>query len=162
MSVMCLMFATIATGVWAREIKPLLIVKPFTTAPEVTLPYDMKLLQTQLVAELKYLVGKDFEVVAERPEADTRAAYTLEAQIVDWRPGNAAKRVIVGFGSGREASDLAYKIIGADDKPVVEFTDTIRTNFYSQAAGSTGTLAHPIAQKIASRIKAAKLLDRHP
>jgi hypothetical protein len=34
---------------------------------------------------------------------------------------------------------------------------TVRTKFYSQGAGSTGTLTHPIAQKIADRIKDAKL-----
>jgi hypothetical protein len=33
----------------------------------------------------------------------------------------------------------------------------VRTNFYSQGAGSVGTLAHPIADKIADRIKEAKL-----
>jgi len=40
---------------------------------------------------------------------------------------------------------------------IVDREDTVRTNFYSQAAGSTGTLTHPIAQKIADRIKDARL-----
>jgi hypothetical protein len=40
---------------------------------------------------------------------------------------------------------------------VLEGKDTVRTNFFSQGAGSIGTLAHPIAQKLAERIKNAKL-----
>ena len=61
------------------------------------------------------------------------------------------------MGSGREASDIQYRVTDTAGKNVVERKDTIRTNFYSQGAGSTGTLAHPIAQKIADRIKDAKL-----
>ena len=61
------------------------------------------------------------------------------------------------MGSGREASDIQYRVTDGAGKHVVDRKDTIRTNFYSQGAGSTGTLAHPIAQKIADRIKDAKL-----
>jgi hypothetical protein len=68
-----------------------------------------------------------------------------------------AKRLVVGLGSGREASDLDYRVTDSSGKKVLERKDTVRTNFYSQGTGSTGTLAHPIAQKIADRIKEAKL-----
>jgi hypothetical protein len=61
------------------------------------------------------------------------------------------------MGSGREASDVAYRVSNASGKRVLDREDTVRTNFYSQAAGSTGTLTHPIAQKIADRIKDARL-----
>ncbi len=61
------------------------------------------------------------------------------------------------MGSGRESSDIQYRVTDSAGKNVVDRKDTIRTNFYSQAAGSTGTLAHPIAQKISDRIKDAKL-----
>jgi hypothetical protein len=61
------------------------------------------------------------------------------------------------LGSGREASDVEYVLTDGSGKKVLERKDTVRTNFYSQTAGSTGTLAHPIAQKIADRIKGAKL-----
>jgi hypothetical protein len=40
---------------------------------------------------------------------------------------------------------------------VIDRVDTVRTNFYSQHSGSSGTLAHPIAQKIADRVRDAKL-----
>ena len=48
--------------------KPVLVVKVFTTAAGVDLPYDMKLMQSQLVPELRVML-KDFNVVAEPPAA---------------------------------------------------------------------------------------------
>ena len=136
--------------------KPVIVVKAFTTAAGVDLPYDMKLLQSQIVPELRVML-KDFNVVAEPPAAGEGTIYSLDAEITGWRAGNTAKRLLVGMGSGREASDLAYKVTDSSGKAVLERKDTIRTNFYSQGSGSTGTLAHPIAQKIAERIKDAKL-----
>ncbi|MCM3880492.1 MAG: DUF4410 domain-containing protein [Vicinamibacterales bacterium] len=137
--------------------KSVIVVQPFTTASGVNLPYDMKLLQTQLVPEFKVQLGKEFDVVTDAPTAPQGAVYTLDAEITGWRPGNAAKRLVIGMGSGREASDIQYRLTDGSGKKVLERTDTIRTNFYSQGAGSNGTLAHPIAQKIGERIKEAKI-----
>jgi hypothetical protein len=78
-------------------------------------------------------------------------------EVKAWRAGNAAKRILIGLGSGREAADVEYTVTDGTGKAVVSRMDTIRTNFYSQHAGSTGTLAHPLAQKIADRIKKARL-----
>ena len=66
------------------------------------------------------------------------------------------------MGSGREASDIQYRVTDASGTTVVvvERKDTVRTNFYSQQAGSTGTLAHPIAQKIAERVRNVRLKVR--
>jgi uncharacterized protein DUF4410 len=137
--------------------KPVVVVHVFTTASGVELPYDLKLLNTQLLAEFKVMLGKEFVIVAEAPTTPQGTVYALDAEITGWRPGNAAKRLVVGLGSGREASDLQYQVTDGAGKKVLERKDTIRTNFYSQGTGSTGTLAHPIAQKIADRIKEAKL-----
>lgn len=137
--------------------KPVIVVQAFTTASGVDLPYDMKLMQTQLVPEFKVMLGKEFDIVVEAPTTPQGTVYTLDAEITAWRPGNAAKRLIVGFGSGREASDIQYRVTDGSGRKVLERKETIRTNFYSQGAGSSGTLAHPIAQKIADRIKDAKL-----
>jgi hypothetical protein len=145
-----------APAIALAQAKPTLVVQPFQTAADVTLPYDLNLLQTQLVAELKVMLGRDFDVVAAAPESAGGKVYSLGGEITGWRAGNAAKRILVGLGSGREALDLVYKVSEAD-RQVFERKDTIRTNFYSQSAGSTGTLAHPIAQKIADRIKDARL-----
>jgi hypothetical protein len=137
--------------------KPLIVVRPFTKATGVELPYDLKLMQPQLVAEFKVMLGKEFDFAAEAPATPSGTIYALDAEITGWRPGNAAKRLVVGLGSGREASDIQYRVTDGSGKKVLERNDTVRTNFYSQAAGSTGTLAHPIAQKISERIKDAKL-----
>ncbi len=137
--------------------KPVLVVKAVTAASGVEMPYDLKQMQGQLVAELRVMVGKEVEVVAEKPAEQRGAVYTLECEVKEWRAGNAAKRVLVGLGSGREASDIRYRVTTGSGKEVFEHVDTVRTNFYSQGAGSTGTLSHPIAQKIADRIKDARL-----
>jgi hypothetical protein len=102
-------------------------------------------------------LGKEFEFVAEAPATPAGTIYTLGGEITGWRAGNVAKRLVVGLGSGRESSDISYHLTDGSGKKVLEKKDTVRTNFYSQGAGSTGTLAHPIAQKIADRIKEAKL-----
>ena len=141
----------------ASQTKPLIVVQPFTTARGVELPYDLNVMQAQLVAELKVMLGSQFTIVAGAPALPPGEGYTLEGEITAWRPGNAAKRMLVGMGSGREASDVAYRLSDGSGRKVLEREDTVRTNFYSQAAGSTGTLTHPIAQKIADRIKDARL-----
>ena len=147
----------LASVVLSAQEKPTLIVNAFTTAQGVDLPYDLKHLHGQLVAEFKVMLGKEFTVAAEAPATPSGKVFTLDGEIVAWRPGNAAKRILVGMGSGREASDVAYRVTDAAGAKVVDKKDTIRTNFYSQGAGSTGTLGHPIAQKIADRIREAKL-----
>ncbi len=137
--------------------KPIIVVQPFSTAKDVTWPYDVKVMQAQTVAEFKVLLGKDFEIMAEAPADPKGSVYTLDTQITGWRAGNAATRMIVGFGAGRESADIQYLVTDATGKKVLEKKDTIRTNFYAQMAGSSGTLAHPFALKIADRIKDAKL-----
>lgn len=144
------------TGLSSQE-RPVIVVQPFTTATGVELSYDLTQLQAQLVAEFRVMLGKQFEIVAEAPTAPQGAVYRLDTRITGWRAGNAAKRLLVGLGSGREASDIEYQVTDSSGTKVLERRDTIRTNFYSQGAGSTGTLAHPIAQKIADRVRDARL-----
>jgi uncharacterized protein DUF4410 len=137
--------------------KRVMVIQPFTLAAGVELPYDMKLMQAQLVSDLKVQIGKEFDVVAESPATPHGSLYTLTGEITGWRPGNAAKRIVIGLGSGREASDIRYQVADRSGTNVIDRSDTIRTNFYSQGAGSVGTLVHPIAQKIAEKIKDARL-----
>jgi hypothetical protein len=148
-------FVLSTVGLSAQD-KPVLVVEPFTAAPGVEMPYDLNQLQAQLVAEFKVMLGGDFDVVVEAPTSASASTFTLDCEITGWRPGNVAKRILVGLGSGREASEIQYRVTDRSGKKVVDRKDTIRTNFYSQTA-STGTLAHPIAQKIADRIKDARL-----
>ena len=152
----CVLAVCAAVSLTAQT-KPVLVVNPFAVSADVVLPYDLKQLHGQLLAELKVMLGKQFEVVDASPSTPSGAVYTLDGEITGWRAGNAAKRILVGMGSGRESADLQYKVSDASGKPVFDKKDTIRTNFYSQGTGSTGTLGHPFAQKIADRIKEAKL-----
>ena len=154
--VLCAALLLPSAGVFAQG-KPVLVVQPFVKAPSVELPYDLAQLQAQLIAEFRVMLGKEFEIAAEAPAKASGTVYTLDTTITGWRAGNAAKRFLVGMGSGREASDIEYHVTDRAGSKVVEAKDTIRTNFYSQGAGSSGTLAHPIAQKIAERVKKAKL-----
>ena len=148
---------TLSTAGLSSQNRRVIVVEPFTLAAGVELPYDMKQLQVGLVADLKVQLGKEFEIVTEAPAAPQGPVYTLTGEFTGWRPGNAAKRILIGMGSGREASDVHYRVADHSGQSVLDRTDTIRTNFYSQSAGSVGTLVHPIAQKIAERIEDAKL-----
>jgi len=141
----------------SAQSKSVIVVQPFTTASGVDLPYDMKQMQTQLVPEFKVMLGKEFDITTEVPAAPQGTIYMVDAQITAWRPGNAAKRMLVGMGSGREASDIEYRVTDSTGRKVIDRKETVRTNFYAQGTGSSGTLAHPIAQKIAEGIKDAKL-----
>jgi hypothetical protein len=115
-----------APAIALAQAKPALVVQPFQTAPDVALPYDLNLLQTQLVAELKVMLGREFDVVPAAPESAGGKVYSLAGEITGWRPGNAAKRILVGLGSGREAMDLVYRVSEAD-RQLFERKDTIRT-----------------------------------
>jgi hypothetical protein len=139
------------------EDKPIIVVQPFTLAKDVTWPYDVKVMQAQTVAEFKVELGKNFEIMAEAPVDPKVSVYSLDTQVTGWRKGNAATRMIVGFGAGRESADIQYSLTDATGKKVLDKKDTVRTNFYAQMAGSSGTLTHPFAIKIAERIKDAKL-----
>ena len=112
--------------------KPVIVVQPFTAAAGVELPYDLKQMQPQLVAELRVMLGKEFDFVAEAPASPAATIYTLDGEITGWRAGNVAKRLVVGLGSGREASDLDYRVTDSSGKKVLERKDTVRTNFYAQ------------------------------
>ena len=148
---------TLAPIILSSQEKPVIVVQVFTAAPDVVWPYDMKQMQAQIVAEFKVSLGKDFDIIGEAPASPTSRTYTLATEITAWHPGNAAKRMLVGLGSGRESADIQYRLTDGSGKKVLERKDTIRTNFASQGAGSTGTLGHPFAEKIGDRIKDAKL-----
>jgi len=136
----------------------IIVVNTFTAAANIAWPYDMKELQRQTVAEMKAKLGTQYDVMAEVPATPPEHVYTLNGEVVAWRPGNAAKRFLVGFGSGREAADLHYWITDQTGKNVLDKKDTIRAEFWGNAfAGSVGQLAHPFADKISNRIRDAKL-----
>jgi len=148
---------SLSPGPTASSGKPVMTVHLFTAAPGVELPYDLKQLQAQLVADLKVQLGKEFDVIEPTSAGAGGGVFAIDGEITGWNPGNAAKRIIIGLGSGRESTDLRFRVTNSSGQNVLDRVETIRTNFYSQGAGSIGTLAHPIAQKIAERVRDAKL-----
>jgi len=150
----CVLAASIANA----QDKQVIVVKGFTAASSVAWPYDMKQMQTQVVAELKAKAGTLYDVAAEAPAAAHGKVYTLEGEVTGWRPGNRAKRVLVGLGSGRESADIHYWLSDDSGKKPFDHKDTIRAEFWGNAyEGSVGQLAHPFADKIAGRLKDAKI-----
>jgi len=156
MAVMAVFGSLLASGVFAQE-KPTVVVKEFKTAEGVSWPYDMARMTTQVVAELQNKEGKKFVVASQ--SADSAARYfTLEGEVLEWHPGNRAKRMLVGAGTGRETAKIRFWVTDAGGKKVFEHQDTIRAEFWgNEYADSVGQLAHPFADKIAGRLAEAKL-----
>jgi Domain of unknown function (DUF4410) len=150
-------FVTFAILPLNAQDKPTIVVQEFTTATGVSWPYEMKQMVTQTVAELQYKDGGTFDVNSEAPTGRARV-YTLNGEVLEWNPGNRAKRVMVGYGSGRETAKIHYWLSDQTGKKVFEREDIIRAEFWgNEYAGSVGQLAHPFADKIATRLKEAKL-----
>jgi len=137
--------------------KPGIAVHIFTVIPGQPWPYDMKQMAMQTVAELQRKDGKRFEVAVDAPAGQAKT-YTLDGEVTEWHPGNRAKRLVVGMGSGRETAKIHYWLTDAGGKKVFEHTDTIRAAFWGNGyADSVGQLAQPFADKIADRLAEAKL-----
>jgi hypothetical protein len=138
--------------------RSVVIISEFSTGERAGWPYDTKQLEYQTVAELKAKTGGQIDVLAGPPATPRIHNYTLNGEIVSWRPGNRAKRMLVGMGSGRESAEIHYWLTNEQGKRVFEHKDTIRAEFWGNAyEGSVGQLAHPFASKIAARLIEAKL-----
>jgi len=112
---------------------------------------------TQTVAELQHKDGSTFDVSPESPTGRARV-YTLNGEVLEWNPGNRAKRMMIDYGSGRETAKIHYWLSDQTGKKVFEHEDIIHAEFWgNEYAGSVGQLAHPFADKIATRLKEAKL-----
>jgi hypothetical protein len=138
--------------------QPAVIVQEFSVGNKTGWPYDLSQLQSQTVAELRAKANDRFDVLVGTPATARTHTYTLDGEIVSWRPGNRAKRMMVGMGSGRESAEIRYWLTDEQGKRVFEHKDTVRAEFWGNAyEGSVGQLAHPFASKIASRLTEAKL-----
>ena len=134
------------------------IVREFSVGEKAGWPYDVKQLQSQTVAELRAKTGEHMDVLVGPPATARDHTYTLAGEVTSWRPGNRAKRMMVGMGSGRETAEIHYWLSDEQGKKIFEHKDTIRAEFWGNAyAGSVGELAHPFASKIAARLNEAKL-----
>ena len=135
-----------------------LVVRQFSVSPKTGWPYELNQLQSQTVAELRTRTGGHLEVLVGAPVTPPSHIYILDGEVMAWRAGNAAKRIMVGMGSGRESAEIHYWLTDEQGKRVFEHKDTIRAEFFGNAyASSVGQLAHPFASKIAARLTEAKL-----
>jgi len=93
----CLLFLTMAIALHPASAfsqgKPVIVIQPFTTATGVQLPYDLKQMQAQLVAELKVTLAKDFDIAADAPASPSaRSTHSKERLLIGARvmPRNAS------------------------------------------------------------------------
>lgn len=140
------------------EEKTTLLVHVFSVPSAVQWPYDTKQLQLATIAELKAKCATRAESVSEVPEGRTRVL-TLEGEILSWKSGNRATRLLVGLGSGRETAKIHFWINDPSGKKVYEHTDTIRQSVWGGGyTPSVGELVQPFANKIANRIAESKVI----
>ena len=146
----------------AQEVKPLIVLNPFTVASDSALPYDMKLLQASVLAELKARFIKEFvEVVAESPGKSSGKTYAVDGVFSNWKGGSTAKRLLVGFGSGRESVDLHFWVTDEAGKKLIDRKEKIKAQFLGSAyQGNIGELAHPVADKLGDRLNDAKFFSK--
>jgi uncharacterized protein DUF4410 len=140
------------------ESRAVVVVQEFSVSEKTGWPYDVKQLQSQTVAELRAKSVDKFDVLVGAPATPRTHTYILAGEIVSWHPGNRAKRMMIGMGSGRETADIHYWLTDEQGKRVFDHKDTIRAEFWGNAyAGSVGELAHPFASKISARLTETKL-----
>ena len=156
-----IVLALVLWGFWvpvlAAQDKPAIVVHAFKTADGVSWPYDMKQMATQTLAELQNKDGKKYLIAGDVPEARSHY-YVLDGEVREWHPGNRAKRMLVGVGTGRETAKIHYWLSDETGKKVFEHEDVIRAEYWGNAyAESVGQLAHPFADKISGRLGEAKL-----
>ncbi len=139
--------------------RPVIVVEPFAVSKDLTWPYDAKQLHQQVVLILKTKgdVKNRYDIVADKSEA-AGAVYTLSGEIVNWRAGNRATRLVVGLGAGRETAEIRFWLTDEKGSRLLERTETIRAAFIGNAvAGSVGQLAEPFAAKLADRLEDVRL-----
>lgn len=142
------------------EEKTIILVNQLTVAQGVQWPYDLKQLQMATVAELKAKCSDRAEIVTEAPLNATKVL-TLDGQILSWKAGNRATRLMIGLGAGRESAKIDYYLTDSSGKKVFNHTDTIRQSYWGGGyTPSVGELVQPFANKIATRVSESKALGK--
>ena len=120
----------------------------------------MKELQSAAIASIKTKDGDQFDVVPDAP-ATQALVYVLDGEVLAWHKGNTAERMLIAAGSvaGRENAKIHYWLTDKSGKRVFEHTDTIRQIWMDNLhEKSVGLLARPFGEKVAERLKDAKLV----
>jgi hypothetical protein len=139
--------------------KPALVVHAFTVASGVKFPYDMNDLQTQTIGEIKAKNGDQFAEITDARSNQARV-YILDGEVLEWHKGNTAERMLIAAGTvaGRENAKIHFWLTDKDGKKGFEQTDVVRQLFMrNKHEKSTRMLARPFGEKIAERLKDAKV-----
>ena len=124
------------------DANPLVSVRVFKAS--VDFPYDFDQLQIQTIVELKKRGV---------PAGNAEGTYALEGEVIEWKAGNRATRMLVGMGAGRESAKIRFWLVDQKGTKIYDRTDTIRQSFWGGgAAPSAGQLVQPFAIKIAERV----------
>jgi hypothetical protein len=143
---------------WSQD-KPAVVVHAFTVASGVKFPYNMDDLRAKAVAQLKDADAALFDAVFVPPGEQARV-YVLDGEVLEWHKGNTAERMLIAAGTvaGRENAKIHYWLTDKDGKKIYENTDTIRQGWMKNGhEKNTGMLITPFAEKLAERLKEAKL-----
>src|SRR5205823_7585559 len=65
-----------------------IIIREFSVNDRTGWPYDIKQLQSQTVAELRAKYAASFDISVGPPATARAHTYTLDGEVVSWRPGN--------------------------------------------------------------------------
>ena len=150
------LFTAQALGQTQKKIT--IVVREFSVAKGVQWPYSTQQLQKATVAELVTKCGNRVKPVTVAPENKEKVLF-LEGEIISWKAGNRAKRLMIGLGSGRETAKIHFYLKDSSGKKVYEHTDTIRQSVWGGGyAPSAGELMQPFANKIAKRISESRAL----
>jgi hypothetical protein len=134
---------------------PILVVRSFAVAPDIAWPYTAAQVKAQMIASLKMKVGNKFNVVPEAPPGSGHD-YVLQGEVTKWNAGNQAVHSFVGYGAGRESAAIHYWVTDPKGEKIFEHKDVIRESYFS-GVSSVGELAHPLADKVAIRLRDAKI-----
>lgn len=128
-------------------------VKPFVMAEGVELPPDFPdLLVAELKAELKkskvceQVIGADEVVDA----PDLPKSLALEGRVTEYKKGNVAAEVIIGFGAGRRHLKGHISVANLGDKQVVYDQEL---DVAASSQWKPQVLANFLAKKIAGDLK---------
>ncbi len=97
------------------------------------------------------------EVLSGDDTKDKTGVLELRGRLVDFAPGNAAKRLVIGFGTGRAHARFEFTIADAATGEIVwqgsvKQTASFWFNGYTSSAGERAELPEGIAKKLVKEL----------
>ncbi len=136
-----------------------IVVVPFESSVKNTTAFN-EAARAAVVGGLKDS-GLFEQVLSNEEVKDKSGVLELHARLVDFEPGNAAKRMFVGFGTGRSHARFEFTITDATTGEVVwqasiKHTASFWFNGYTSSAGERAELPDGIAKKLVEQLNKKK------